>query len=132
MNSPINIFLYLSKAFHMMNHEKLISKLEYYSLHDLSIELLKSYLSNWKQYVEIDESDSVMLCMTIGVLQGSILRTLLFIIYFNDIAYVSKMFYFNIYVNNTTLSTPIEMVFRNTTDQTTSDILNKELSFVHN
>ncbi len=29
------------------------------------------------------------------------------------------------------LSTTIEMVFRNTTDQTTNDVLNKELSLVN-
>ncbi len=36
-----------------------------------------------------------------------------------------------IYADDTTLSTTIEMIFRNTTDQTTSDVLNKELSLVN-
>ncbi len=131
MNSPINIFLDLSKAFDMLNHEILISKLEYYGLHGLSIELVKSYLSNRKQYVEIEESDSDMLSLTIGVPQGSILGPLLFIIYINDIAHASKLFDFIIYADDTTLSTTIEMVFRNTIDQTTSDVLNKELSMIN-
>ncbi len=33
------------------------------------------------------------------------------------------MFDFIIYADDTTLSTTIEMIFRNTTDQTTSDVL---------
>ncbi len=41
------------------------------------------------------------------------------------------MFDFVIYVDDTTLSTTIEMVFRNTTAQTTNDVLNKELSIVN-
>ncbi len=62
----------------MLNHEILISKLEYYGLHDLSIQLFKSYLSNMKQYVEIDESDSDMLCLTISAPQGSILYLVIY------------------------------------------------------
>ncbi len=71
----------------------------------------KAPLSNRKQYVEIDESDSDMLCLTIGVQQGSILGPLLFIININDIAHASKMFNFIIYVDDSTLSTTMEMIF---------------------
>lgn len=45
----------------------------------------KNYLSNSKQYVEIDESMSNMLHLITGVLQESMLDPLLFIIYINDI-----------------------------------------------
>ncbi len=50
----------------------------------------------------------------------------------NDIAYASKMFDFIIYADDTTLFTTIEIVIRTTTDLTTSDILNNELSMVNN
>ncbi len=73
-----------------------------------------------------------MLDLTTGVPQVSILDPLLFIIYMNDIDHASKMFDFIIYADDTTLSTTIEIVTRTTTDLTTSDILNNELSMVNN
>ncbi len=85
---------------------------------------MESYLSNRKQYVEIDDSDSGMLDLTSGVPQGSILSPLLFTIYMNDIAQSSKLRDFVIYVDDTTLST--------TTNVPINDILNNELSMVNN
>ncbi len=41
------------------------------------------------------------------------------------------MFDFSIYADDTTLSTTIEMVLRNITEQAASDVLNKELSMVN-
>ncbi len=131
MNTPVNIFLDLSKAFDTLNYQILLKKLEYYGLHGMSLKLMESYLSNRKQYVEIDESSSDMLFLTTGVPQGSILGPLLFIIYINDITHASKMFDFIIYADDTTLSTTIEMVMKNNADLIASDIINKELSMVN-
>ncbi len=58
--------------------------------------------------------------------------TLLFIIYMNDIAQVSKLFDFIIYADDTTHSTTIEIVVRTTTNVPISDILNNGLSMVTN
>ncbi len=132
MNTPISIFLDLSKAFDTLDHQILIKKLEYYELNGLSIKLMESYLINRKQCVEIDDSKSDLLNLTTGVPQESILYPLLFIIYMNDIAHLSKMFDFIIYADDTTLSTTIEIVVRTTTDVTISNVLNNELSLVNN
>ncbi len=131
-NTPISIFLNLSKAFDTLDHQILIKKLEYYGLNGLSIKLLESYLLNRKQYVEIDDSDSDILILTTGVPQGSILGPILFIIYMSDIARASKPFYFIIYADDTTFSNAIEIVVKTTTNLPISDILNKELSMVNN
>ncbi len=132
MNTPISIFLDLSETFDNLDHKILIKKLEYYGFNGLSIKLMESYLSNTKEYVEIDDSDSDLLYLTTGLPQGSILGPLLFIIYTNDIAQFSKLLGFIIYADDTTLSTTIEIVVRTTTYVPISDILNNELSMVNN
>ena len=48
--------------------------------------LLRSYLTNRKQYVNYDNRSPKVLEVTCGILQGSILGPLLFILYINDIA----------------------------------------------
>ncbi len=108
MNTPIIIFLDLSKAFDTLDHQLLIKKLEYYGLNGLSIKLMECYLANRKQYIEIDDSNSDMLDLTTGVSQGSILRPRLLIIYMNDIAQASKLFDFIIYADDTTPS-PLQL-----------------------
>ncbi len=102
--TPINIYLDLSKAFDTIDYHILINKLEYYGVTGSSINLFKSYLLNHKQYVEFEDTAAAMLDITTGVMQGSILGPFLFIIYINDIANVSKIFYSIIYADDTTLT----------------------------
>ena len=54
--TPINIYLDLSKAFDTLDHEILMAKLQYYGIHGTPLELAKSYLTNRKQYVEIEDT----------------------------------------------------------------------------
>ena len=55
---PINIFLDLSKAFDTIDHNILLHKLRFYGLDGSTLLLYESYLSNRRQYVEIDEMQS--------------------------------------------------------------------------
>ena len=52
---------------------------------------IKSYLTNTKQFVEINGCASELLNVTHGVPQGSILDSKLFVLYINDICNVSKL-----------------------------------------
>ena len=76
----------LSQVFDCINHELLIAKLEANDFDHKSLTYIDSYLSNRKQRTKVNGSSSTWTDIT-GVPQGSILRPLLFNIYFNDIFY---------------------------------------------
>lgn len=89
-----NINTDLSKAFDVVDHNILLSKLEYYGIRGNALELLKSYLSNRQQVVEIQYKDSeneikffksTINKVNLGVPQGSILGPLLYCILTNDL-----------------------------------------------
>ena len=96
-NIPVDIYLDLSKAFDTIDHHILLGILAYYGIHGKSLDLLKSYLSNRKQFNQNDAYKSTYLDIRTGVQQGSILGPLLFIIYTNDLSLSSKLFEFITY-----------------------------------
>ena len=100
-NQLINIFLDLSKAFDTTDHNMSLNKLKYYCLDGSSLHLFRSYLTNRKQYIKIEEIQSDTLPITTGVPQGSILGPLLFIIYTNDFSEASNMFDFIMHYDDT-------------------------------
>ena len=81
----IGIFCDLSKAFDTLDHRILLKKLDHYGIRDNWNMWLKSYLTNRKQYVDINGVCSETKNISVGVPQGSILGPLLFLIYINDL-----------------------------------------------
>ena len=51
---PTSVYIDLSKAFDTLTFEVLLYKLKYYGVTDTALDLLKSYLTNRKQYVVFD------------------------------------------------------------------------------
>ena len=105
---PINFYIDLSKAFDSLNHNILLQKITYYGIRNSAITLLKSYLSNRKQYVQTDDVSSSMLSINTGVPQGSIVGPFLFNILINDIIMSSDKFNFILYADDTTLNATVE------------------------
>ena len=100
---PANVYIDLSKAFDTLTFDILLYKLKYYGVTDTALDLMKSYLTNRKQYVVFDGCQSEHTEIYTGVPQGSILGPLFFCIYINDLITVSDRLNFLMYADDTTI-----------------------------
>lgn len=78
-------FLDLAKAFDSVDHSILLEKLFGYGIRGKAYYILKTYLSNRMQRVGVNNVKSSIRTIDIGVPQGTILGSLLFILYDNDL-----------------------------------------------
>ena len=100
-NIVLGLYLDLRKAFDTVNHTILLNKLNKYGVRDISLKWFHSFLSNRKQFVSYNKVNSTYRDITCGVPQGSILGPLLFLLYVNDMAYVSNLLFSILFADDT-------------------------------
>lgn len=109
------IFIDLKKAFDTVNHKLLADKLFAAGIRGKTLECIRSYLENRRQYVNINGKNSDQREQKTGVPQGSVLGPLLFIIYINDIHRCTLKGKLTLFADDTSMlyiSDNLEMLFK--------------------
>ena len=96
------------KAFDMVDHCLLLSKLEIYGLDDHALQWITSYLHNRRQCVQLNDVQSSMQNVPHGIPQGSILGPLFFVIFINDLPMHIDNAEVDLFADDTTLSASVD------------------------
>ena len=113
----------LSKAFDCVDH-KILTKIKRYGVHSIPLRWTRSYLSNGEHFVSWNQVQLTSLNLNIGVLQGTILGNILFLIYINDIVNSSNVLSFVLFADHTMVHA------QNDSIDSAIEILNTELAKV--
>ncbi|KAG7297874.1 hypothetical protein JYU34_018628 [Plutella xylostella] len=84
------VFIDYSKAFDTLRHDQLIQKLDNTGIRGPLLNWCKNYLENRTYMVQIGNSSSREVDVSIGTAQGSVLGPLHYLVYVNDVAEVIK------------------------------------------
>ena len=106
------------KAFDLVDHKILIKKLQYYGCNETCLNWFKSYFTNRTQRIFLNSHLSESANVTCGVPQGSILGSLLFLNFINDLPLALKyLASVDLYADDTTIYD-----FQDDTDQLENNI----------
>ena len=98
------LFMDLLKTFNAINHDLLIAKLKAYGFSKEALKLMKSYLKNRKQKVQINNKFSSERDVIAGVPQGSMDGPLLFNLFINNLVFFIEQSTLSNYADDNNLS----------------------------
>ena len=102
-----------------------MKKLEHYGIRDVPLSWFESYLSNRKQFVSINGTDSELRNVECSVPQGSVLGPILFLIYINDLPNISSKLQFFLFADYTNI------YFESKDLKNLENVMNNELKKLH-
>ena len=100
----ISIFMDLSKAFDVIDHKILETKLKHYGFRGKFLEFLLSFIKDRKYFVHINGKNSETKTVNIGVPQGSTLGPLFFLIFINDMVHCSILLFLSQFTDDSTIT----------------------------
>ena len=121
----LGIFIDLSKAFESVDQKIITKRLALYGIKGCNLGWFKSYLSNRKQFITYGEKQTNIETITCGVPQGSILGSLLFLIFVNDLHKVTK------YLDPIMFADDTNLFYSHKNITTLFQIVNSELKLVN-
>ena len=118
------VFLDLQKAFDTVNHNILLQKLTYYGVRGLANNWFRTFISQHVQFTSINKANSDPHLITHGVPQGSVLGSLLFLIFINDLHKAIKNSDVHLFADDTNL------LYSNKSLKKINKHINQDLSFL--
>ena len=92
------------KAFDLVDHQLLLTKLRLYRLSDSALSWFQSYITDRHQFVTIHGERSDSLQIKQGIPQGSVLGPILFLLFVNDIPLHLSSSSADIFADDTTIT----------------------------
>ena len=121
----ISIFLGLSKAFDVIDHKILKTKLHHYGFRGKFLEFILSFIRDRQYFVHVNGKDSDTKTVNIGVPQGSTLGPLLFLLYINDMAKILILLFLSQFADDSTIT-----YFSKISVEHAKEVIEKELKIV--
>lgn len=102
------VYLDFSKAFDSVPHKRLIAKLRSLAIDPTCLRWIKSFLSNRRQYVAVNNEHSDWAPVLSGIPQGSVLGPVLFITYINDMPDAVNLCSIKLFADDAKLFTEVD------------------------